>query len=76
VNCSNVMPRKKYIISLSPEERSNLEQFSRTGKAAAYAMTHARILLKADVAQPGCRIPRFLGSYALLILLAKHGLTP
>lgn len=44
------MPRKKYIISLSAEERSHLEQFSRTGKAAAYAITHARILLKADVA--------------------------
>lgn len=46
------MPRKKYIISLSPEERSDLEQFSRTGKAAAYAITHARILLKADVGHP------------------------
>lgn len=45
------MPRKKYIISLTPEERSTLEQFSRTGKAAAYAITHARILLKADIAQ-------------------------
>lgn len=45
------MPRKKYIISLTPEERSMLEQFSRTGKAAAYAITHARILLKADIAQ-------------------------
>jgi transposase len=44
------MPGKKYIISLSPEERSDLEQVSRTGKVAAYAITHARILLKADVA--------------------------
>lgn len=46
------MPRKKYIITLSPEERNFLEQFSRTGKAAAYAITHARILLKADVGHP------------------------
>jgi transposase len=46
------MPRKKYIISLSPEERHYLEQFSRTGKAPAYAITHARILLKADVSHP------------------------
>lgn len=43
------MPRKKFIIFLSPEERSYLEQVSRTGKAAACALTHARILLKADV---------------------------
>jgi transposase len=46
------MPRKKYIISLSPEDRSYLEQFSRTGTAAAYAIAHARILLKSDVAHP------------------------
>lgn len=46
------MPRKKHIISLNPEERNYLEQFSRTGKAVAYAITHARILLKADVNQP------------------------
>lgn len=46
------MPRKKHIISLNSEERSYLEQFSRTGTAAAYAITHARILLKADIAHP------------------------
>jgi Fic family protein len=46
------MPRKKHIISLSSEERNYLEQFSRTGKAAVYAITHARILLKADVNEP------------------------
>jgi transposase len=46
------MPRKKHIISLSLEDRNYLEQFSRTGTSAAYAITHARILLKADVNQP------------------------
>lgn len=46
------MPRKKHIIAVSPEDRNYLEQFSRTGKAAAYAITHARILLKANVNQP------------------------
>ena len=45
-----IMPQKKYIVSLSPSERRELDQFSRTGKAAAYAITHARILLKADTA--------------------------
>lgn len=44
------MPQKKYIVSLSPAERWELLQFSRTGKAAAYAITHARILLQADIA--------------------------
>lgn len=46
------MPWKKHIIALSPEDRNYLEQFNRTGKAAAYAITHARILLKANVNQP------------------------
>jgi hypothetical protein len=47
------MPQKKYIVSLSPVERWDLLQFSRTGKAAAYAITHARILLQADIASTG-----------------------
>lgn len=45
------MARKKYIVALSVEERGELEQFIRTGKAAAYKMNHARILLKADTNQ-------------------------
>ena len=45
------MARKKYIVSLSVEERGELEQFTTTGKAAAYKMNHARILLKADTNQ-------------------------
>ena len=44
------MPQKKYVVSLSPAERWDLLQFSHTGKAAAYAITHARILLQADIA--------------------------
>ena len=39
---------KKYIVTLSEEERQCLEQFTTTGKHAAYQMNHARILLKAD----------------------------
>jgi transposase len=39
---------KKYIVSLSEEERRSLEQFTTTGKHAAYQINHARILLKAD----------------------------
>jgi transposase len=39
---------KKYIVSLSEEERQSLEQIVTTGKRAAYTINHARILLKAD----------------------------
>ena len=42
------MPAKKDIISLTGEERHELEQVVNTGKAPAYKINHARILLKAD----------------------------
>ena len=45
------MPKKKYIISLTAEERKQLEQLTKTGKAPAYKINHARILLKADTNQ-------------------------
>lgn len=45
------MPKKKYIVALNPEERENLESLTTTGKAPAYKLNHARILLKADVNQ-------------------------
>jgi transposase len=38
----------KYIISLAPEERVELQQFVKAGKAAARRLAHARILLLAD----------------------------
>jgi len=44
---------KKYIVTLSAEERALLEEMTRTGKAAARKIAHARILLKADVAEGG-----------------------
>jgi transposase len=39
---------KKYIVRLAPDERDHLLQMIRGGKAAARALLHARILLKAD----------------------------
>ncbi len=45
------MPKKKYIISLTPPERHFLEQLTKKGKIAAYKMNHARILLKTDINQ-------------------------
>lgn len=47
------MAKKKYIVSLSAEERETLERLTTTGKAPAYKMNHARILLKADTQQEG-----------------------
>lgn len=46
------MPAKRYIVSLTPDERQILEQLTKTGKAAAAKINHARILLKADINHP------------------------
>ena len=43
-----LMPKKKYIVTLSSEERSSLLKLTSKGKAAAYKLNHARILLLAD----------------------------
>lgn len=40
--------RKKYHVTLTEEERTELERLINAGKAAARTLTHARILLKAD----------------------------
>jgi hypothetical protein len=40
---------KKYIVTLSAEERASLQAMMTTGKRAARTLAHARILLKADV---------------------------
>ena len=45
------MPKKKYIVSLTPSERQALFQVTNSGKAAVYKINHARILLKADINQ-------------------------
>jgi hypothetical protein len=39
---------KKYIVRLTAQEREQLEALIRKGKAAAYKIKHANILLKAD----------------------------
>jgi len=43
---------KKYIVTLTDEEREHLRRLLCSGKAAARKLTHARILLKTD-ANPG-----------------------
>jgi transposase len=42
------MPAKKYIVSLTEEEREQLQHLICRGKPAARTVTRARILLKAD----------------------------
>ena len=44
---------KKYIVTLTAEERQGLHDLIAAGKAAARKLTHARILLKADAADGG-----------------------
>ena len=44
--------KKKYIVTLTEEERRTLQMMLMRGKAAARKLTHARVLLKAD-ASPG-----------------------
>jgi len=42
----------KYIVRLSPSERQELESLVRKGRAAAYKIKHANILLKVDADGP------------------------
>ena len=44
---------KIYVVKLTAEERSQLEQLVSRGKAAARKLTHARILLLADISKSG-----------------------
>jgi transposase len=52
-------PRKTYHVTLTDEERRQLEAMISSGKSRARALTHARILLKADegVGGPGWQDP-------------------
>ena len=45
--------QKHYHVTLSPEERNELEQMISAGKAAARKLARARVLLKADEAEGG-----------------------
>ena len=44
---------KKYHVTLTPEERAELERMVSAGKAAARKLAHARVLLKADEGEAG-----------------------
>lgn len=44
---------KRYVVTLTPEERNSLVSLISLGKARARKLTHARILLKADQGSDG-----------------------
>lgn len=46
-------PMKKYLVTLTAEERQALHDLTAAGKASARKLAHARILLKADQADGG-----------------------
>jgi len=45
--------KKKYIVTLTAEERQGLQEMISRGKAAARKLMHARMLLKADASEDG-----------------------
>jgi transposase len=47
------MPTKRYIVTLSPDERQQLQALVRSGKRSARVITRARILLLTDQAEGG-----------------------
>jgi transposase len=49
----SIMAKARYIVELTSEERSELQQLLRKGKVAAYKQRHARILLLADQGPSG-----------------------
>jgi len=47
------MPHKKYLVTLTHEERQHLRKLASAGKRSARTLTRARILLQADQAASG-----------------------
>jgi hypothetical protein len=47
------MPQKKYLVTLTPDERADLSKLVSAGRRSARTITRARILLKADQADGG-----------------------
>jgi hypothetical protein len=47
------MPAKRYIVTLSPDERWQLEALTRSGKRSARTITRARVLLLTDQGDGG-----------------------
>ena len=76
--------KKKYVVELTVEERQQLTDLARKGKASARKIQHAQILLKADQSTrgPGWTDQQIAESYGVSVLtvgrirkrLVEHGL--
>jgi Homeodomain-like domain len=58
---------KKYLVRLCGAERAQLTELTRKGKAAAYKIRHAHILLNADAAGPAWTDARIAESCAVSV---------
>ena len=58
---------KKYIVRLSDEEREQLAELPRKGKAAAYKIRHAHILLKAEADGPSWTDAKIAESFSVSV---------
>jgi hypothetical protein len=58
---------KKYIVRLADAEREQLTELIRQGKAAAYKIRHAQILLKADAHGPAWTDTRIAESFSVSV---------
>jgi transposase len=56
---------KKYIVRLTDEEREQLIELTTKGKAAAYKIRHANILLKADADGPAWKDEQIADSFSV-----------
>jgi transposase len=54
--------KKKYVVRLTPEERTDLEKLISTGTEKARKLMHARILLKADANGPNWKDTQIQGA--------------
>jgi transposase len=58
---------KKYIVRLSDEERRQLTELTSKGRAAAYKIRHAHILLKADAEGPAWTDAKIAESFSVSV---------
>lgn len=63
---------KKYIVRLSKDERPELEMLVGKGKAAAYKIRHANILLKVDAGGPAWTDEQAAGAFGCHVNTARN----
>ncbi len=67
--------KQKYVVRLTEEERQELKEITTKGKAAAYKIRHANILLKADADGPAWSDKRIVESFSVCentVLAIRH----